>query len=458
MNLFGYKISRNSKKDPSKSLNSSSGINPALFSPTLITNGQPVWRNLSELSDQISAYHDNFVVNALFNIRAEAKASVEWFVKDLTTKELTPINNYDDDKGALRNLILNPNPLQNGKEWIKQDSVNYDVFGDSYVYATVPAAFDVNYLNITTLKNLPPYLVSPVLTGRWLESTTLEEIITRYDLTTNGDTKSLSTNQVFHQNNVNILLDQSFTQGRSKLIALKKPISNIDEAYKARNVLINKRGAIGMISPEAKDDAVGAIPFEDEQIKQMQESAAKYGIQEDQYMFMFMHQPMKYTNIAMNVKDLGLIDEVSHAAMPICHSYGVPVEILKHWIQTGTLGSDSDVAQKKLYEDTIIPEVQDRVSGLNRFLKTKDKNIELVGSFDHLKVLQSDKKKEAETNKIKTETAEKKFFTGAILYGEYIVACDGEVKDSEFEKMYYYQLPSEMRDIIKPKQLKHPIE
>lgn len=269
-----------------KALNLNS-FSPKLFAPTIITNGLPVWRNLSELSYLIECYHENPVVNAVFNIRADAKANVRYFVRDLKTLEETPLSQYTKDGGKLKQLLTKPNPLQSGREKTKQNSVNYDVFGNSYVYATAPIGFSTDYKNITSLKNLAPYCIAPVLTGKFLEATEINEIIKRYDFTINGKTKPIEVEKVLHMNNVNIVLDKNFTGGRSKLIALRMPISNIDMAFEARNVLGSKKGALGIISPDKGNAELGSIPFSPDEKNELQQSEKEYGLLDNQNHFMF---------------------------------------------------------------------------------------------------------------------------------------------------------------------------
>ena len=222
-------------------------------------------------------------------------------------------------------------------------------------------------------------------------------------------------------------------------------------AFEARNVLGTKKGALGIISPEAKNEELGSLPFQPEQIEQIQEAEKKYGLRNNQDHYMISPAPMKFTKIAMNVKELGLFEEVSHSSMPICYSYGVPVGLVKNWIQTGTLGTDSDEEQKRMYSDSIIPQTEDDTEAVNEFLNLREHGIELVASFDHLKFLQADKKKEAETNKTKTETAEKKFFTGLTTYGQYAIACDVELYSKALENKYFFELEPEIQAAISPK-------
>lgn len=409
-------------KDTLKSLSKTTSL-PTLSS-TYISNDRPVWKNFTQLSFLLDCYCENPIVQATVNIKAKAFSNMRFFVKDLRTGDTMPLDEYDNDGGALKKLLDRPNPLQSTFEWLRQLKVNFEVFGNSYNYASVPVGWETRfgYEDITVINNLPSYGIAPVLTGRWLEAETKEEVIKEYQLSDfNGKKKILPTQTVFHCNNENIKFNQHFTEGVSDLIALQKPISNIEYAYESRNVLIRKRGAIGAWTSEKKDEAMGNVPLNESEIKDVQEAFGKYGLLENQYQQIISPQPLKWQKTAMSVKDLMLFEEIEADAIAIANAKGVPELLLKYYIKGGTF-NNLDASEKRLYDSTIIPETNDFMVGLNHFLKTKEREIELIGSFDHLNILQVNKKDEAETNKVKQETALAAFQIGATTYNDYLTA------------------------------------
>ena len=291
---------------------------------------------------------------------------------------------------------------------------------------SVPVGYESSFApqDINSLSNLPPYAMVPVLTGNWLDATKRDEIIKEYHLSNfNGVMKKLNTNTVFHANNENIRLDQHFTEGVSDLVALQKPISNIDRAYESRNVLINKRGALGAWTSEKKDEAMGSLPLDETEIETVQKAFEKYGLLDDQYQQVISPMPLKWQKTAMNVKELMLFEEIESDAIAIANSKGVPELLVKYYIKGGTF-NNLDASEKRLYDSTIIPEWNDFQIAFNHFLNTKEQGIEIVGSYDHLNILQINKKEEAETAKIKQETALAAFRVGAITYNDYLAEID----------------------------------
>ena len=383
-----------------KSLDITRNLNA--LSSTHIINGTPVWRNLSTLKYLLECYKENFIVQTVINIKADAFSNMEFIVKDIKTGDETPLREYDKDGGKLKALIAKPNPLQSTFEWLKQYKVYLEVFGNSYSHAFVPVGFeeDFNYIDIQTINNLPPYYMTPVLTGSWLKATTKSEIISRYDFSGfNNLKKEFNTEVIMHSNNVNITFDEHFTEGVSKLVALKEPITNISMAFESRNVMIRKRGALGILTSDKKDGVLGNIPLKPEEIEETQEANRKYGLLDNQFGLLISPQALKYQKMAMSVKDLMLFEEIESDTIAIATDFGVPESLVRQYIKKGSLGSDSDVDEKRMYDSTIIPEAKDFMVVLNNFFKTEEQGIELLGSFDHLKVLQTNKKDEAEKDK-----------------------------------------------------------
>lgn len=407
------------------------------------------WINLTQLIYMMRCYYENPIVNAVINAKADAHGNMKYKVKVLKDDDEIPLEDFDLDGGKLKNLLQDPNPLQSGEEFNKQFSVNYDVFGEAYVYASIPLGFkNWNWTDVNVLNNLPPYCMSHQLSGMWLDATEKEEIIKEYKMRVfNGKTRDFEPGHVMHLNNVNITLDRNFVNGKSKLLGLQKPISNIDLAYESRNVLIKKRGAIGAWTSEKKDDAMGSLPMSDKEIKIAQEAFSKYGLLEDQYAQVISPMPLKYQKTAMSVKELMLFEEVSTNAIAVCNAFGVPEDYARWYIKTGGLAKENNNSTKRLYDATIIPEAVSRVRGINNWLKLGDAGYQLIPSFDHLNVLQTNKKEAAETLHKREQAHLSALKVGAITFGQYCSALGFPV-DPSIENLRIWELTPEQLNAL----------
>jgi len=142
-----------------------------------------------------------------------------------------------------------------------------------------------------------------------------------------------------------------------------------------------------------------------------------------------------------------LDEEIQQSAIAICNGKGVPENLLRYYIETGGLSKETNNAEKRFYDSTIIPEAKDFMVNLNNFFKTQEHGIELLGSYDHLNVLQANKKDEAQTKKFNIEAAEKAFKMGAVDYN-FVLACLGLPNDATIGSKRVWDLTPEELNAI----------
>ena len=390
----------------------------------------PKWIRLKDTKDFENAYTYNPVVQSVINIKAKAKANVIWQVKAIDTGEL--LSEKENDKAVKKAyaLMRKPNPLQTSKEFMLHSSVYFDTFGNNFIYANSPFE-KVDLLNVSTLINLPTQAISVKLTGKWLDQTELSDIIKEYKLKGAGGTGQIIAtyrpDEVLLLNEVNITSEAPNIVGVSKLMALKAAISNIQISLEARNVLMQKRGALGIFTSDRKD-ATGAYPLLPQEKKEVQEEFDEYGIRKKQYQYIISRFPLKFQRTVMTVAQLMLFEELSSDTILICNSFGVPEILAKNYLK-GTTYENQDKSERRLYSGAVIPETESYARGLNDLLKTEQYGIELYPSFDHIAVMQDDEKEKSEVEKNRSATYKEKFIHGACTYNEWRLASGDEAVD-----------------------------
>lgn len=384
-------------------------------------------------------YQTNPIVNAVINIKANAFSNLRFKIEDLKTGEILPLEKYQDSNVKL--LLTKPTAFQNIQEWLKKYKTDEGVFGNTYTYASVGIGMPMRLDNINTLNLLPPYLTKPVATGKWLETRDIKDIIKYYrfkNVNSNNQIEKYDPERVMHLNESNIEYNLDFLKGKSKLVALAKPVSNIDKALESRNVLIRRRGALGFLSSDKQDASLGTLPLDAQEVQQVQDAYKKYGTLGDQYQLMIFNQPLTYQQMGMSVKDLMLFEEVESSTITIANAYGVPELLVKQYVNGGTF-ENLTASERRLYDSTIIPETEVFIKGLNDFLKTSEAGIKIHGTYEHVKVLQKSQKEESETNKTKEQTALSAFKVGAINYNKYLQAI-GLPQDEQIGELRVWDL------------------
>jgi hypothetical protein len=374
-------------------------------------------------------------------------------LREIETKEIIDSKHkrYKEFKEFL-NLLKHPNPLQSTWEWLKFSSINLDLFGNSYDYFSVPVGSEKNftYKDINVINNIYPYIIAPVLTGKWLDATSIDEIISAYEINMpNGLKRKILPNQILHLNYPNITLDASFTRGESKIKTLQKPLSNINAALESRNVLIRRRGALGAWTSDAKDPTLGVTPLTEAEKKEVQEDFKDYGMLEDQYLQIISRHPLKYQQTALPVKDLMLFEEIATDAIYIANQLGVPELLLKNYIQ-GTTFENQEKSVIRMYQDTTIPEANEKINAFNSYLKLSDYGVELYGSFDHVSILQKNIREQANAKSLDSKRLRDQFFAGAITYNQWLIGT-GIQPDEKFGEKRIWDLTPEQIAVITSK-------
>jgi hypothetical protein len=455
MNLFGYEFKKASLKAKAPQqqgrMDLLGGIGSAAAS----------WIGYGSDLEYLAAFDRNPVLRAIIELKAKAKSNLIFKIWDEKAENYINLSKTRrPDLLNIINILSKPNPLQSYSEWQLLSEVNYSIFGNSYDYATLPDGFlDVNYQTITSIRQLPPYLMGYVLTGRYFDQTTIEGIIEKYVLQLPTGQKDILPAQIFHRNDVNITFDQNFIKGVSKLQGLTMPLTNIEKAFESRNVIIRKRGALGMFTSDNKDGAGSTYPLLDNQMEQVQKDLEKYGALDDQWQYMFLRYPMSYHKTSLNMDELKLFEEVSADAMLVCNAFGVPEVLLKLYLEGATF-ENQEASERRLYQSTIIPETSNQMDYLNRWLKTHDGGIRLDATFDHIPVLQANKKDEALTKKENSAYLEKLWMQGAITHNEWLLGiglpkyAGGDVRiwDLTEEQLKVIQKTAAPKEVTEPTQ------
>ena len=382
----------------------------------LLAAQSPIWSNFKTYA---LIYNTVSAVRTVLDIKADAAANVRFIVRDLDTNEIIPFNSGNTMADKLYSLLANPNPLESTKEFFRADQIYHDTFGKSFIYASVPAGLEnrVNIDSIDTLTSLPTHFVRTYYTGKYFDTLTVNEIIDRYEFSDGLVRKEFNPNTILQRSNVSMDIPNLGRNGDisarelSKLFSLNKEISNFIISLESRNVIGKRRGALGIFSSMLKMGG-DMMPLSDKLSKDVDQAFEKYGTLEHQNMFVHTKAPLHFSRTAMSTKDLMLFEESQQATIATAHSYGVP-DALVNLDSKGITFENQKESEKILYNRTVIPEMIDRTNDLSLFMKLPEFKLKLEASFAHVDVLQSNKKDEADTKKITSETSESLFLAGA---------------------------------------------
>ncbi len=303
--------------------------------------------------------------------KAKMFSNIEWKLFDKKTgKDLEDVE--------LMTLLKNPNVMKSGNNWLEEFKMQEQVYGNQFMYKFKPTGL-TNYPQ--ALWNISARYMQPVTSGKVFKQTELDKIIIRYDFIDGGKKESFNTNEIMYTA-INDLDNPVI--GTSIINSLSKVLTNIDLAYQYRNIIMKKRGALGVLSRDAKD-TTGALTFDKDGIKkdlhaQYQE---QYGIGDNQMQIFLTDTALKWQAMSYPTKDLLLFEEIDANTLAIIDAFGMNANIFSTKVATFENVKQSLIS---VYQDTIIPEADKFAQSLSKFLNLPD-NYNLVASYDHIEIL-----------------------------------------------------------------------
>jgi hypothetical protein len=373
-------------------------------------NGKSVFHfKYSGHNSAVRAYEICPPVNAIINRKAQAYINGKTWVLNLDGKQAGKVATTVEAK-KLQALFEKPNPLQSWKQFEAQGYIYQQLFGYTIVLPIKPVGFKDN-IDATALWNIPPSMVDIEETNKLFYQSDTKGIIKQIVLNYKGTQSILNVEDIY------ILKDftpsfRSLVLPDSRIHALELPINNIIGAYESRNVLINYRGALGILSQDPGNGNYGSLPMGDDHKLQLQQDLRRYGLKNHQWQFIITSASLKWQQMGIATKDLMLFEEIEAGIQAICDSYNYPYQLLSS--AKGTTFSNLNEGKKLLYQDATLPESESIYEQWNQLFNTKKYNLKIDKDYSHVAVLQEDKQQSAQARKTLNEALTIEFQNGLI--------------------------------------------
>lgn len=337
----------------------------------------------------------------------------------------------------IKKLLARPNPLQSWKQFEAQQKVYVQLFGFCLMLPLgVPVGFPK--WEATSLWNIPPFMLDIEETEKLFYQSDQNSIIKKIVLEYKNTRTVLNASDIYFFKDIT----PSFTSlviPESRVCSLEMPINNIIGAYESRNVLINYRGALGIISPDGAT-AGTSLPLRDEDKTALQQQFMNYGLKNNQWKFILSNANVKWQQMGVATKDLMLFEEIDDDIQRICDQYNYPYRLLSSNKSNSLGGSDLKEFKKLLYEDAIIPEADSMYEQWNNFFELDKYGMRIEKDFSHVAALQEDDQKRAAARKTRNEALQIEFFNNMITLNRWLELNGEDPIEGDNGKKYYYEL------------------
>ena len=420
------------------------------------SNGSPVWIGLDTKQMQFWAYIYCSPLASVIDRLAEADTN--GIVRFVDAEDGTPIKNVNKNPRLLRikKLLNKPNPWQTWEEFDAEQVVICKVFGYCPVFAVGPSGMDKSYTK--ALINLNPAICTPI--SNYDEFNLFEDIrqnkrrylIKEWQLHIFGQTYNISSEDV-------ILVKDGFVSKGvdhlglplSKIHGMDFFVSNICAAMEADNVLLKKKGPLGVFSYDPGKDMAGAVPLEPDAKDNLQKDLMRYGLTVGQIQYVISTMPVKWNAMSFNVRDLMTKETIRQAIDGICDRFGYPAELMSGKNATY---ENRNSSEKWVYNNNVIPFSLRRMTRYNEFFELEE--VIIRKDFDHLPVLQEDIVKAGEAYKSEAEGLDIEWKAGMITWNQWQKAkgrdnVDGfDIYYPEYIKKFPQMNLNAPKDVKKP--------
>lgn len=311
-------------------------------------------------------------------------------------------------------LFTKPNPLMSMKQLVYQ-AVCYEILtGREFWTMNKPETLGNDYKSVLSWYNLPAHQVR--VDQKKIDpysATEITDFVNKYSIPGhNGGTRNFEPREVMPL--VNFALNKSFDMNscRSYLLGAEKAIKNLIPVYEARGVLYIKRGALGFIVSRKTDDSGTVNLTKTEKLELENDYQKTYGLTDGRQTVGITGMPVDFIRTGMSIEELQPFDETLADAVAIYATLKIPRHLVPSKDTSTFANAEADI--KAFYEDVIIPwakkyaEIWTDGFGFSFYKKS------VYPNFNHINILQADKKKEADTAKVATEVAVLKYEKGII--------------------------------------------
>jgi phage portal protein BeeE len=339
-----------------------------------------LWRRDDDPQKYKEAYDSCAPLSSVINHKAKAYADGQVQIVNPNTNKYVRGQYKQWEK-----LMQRPNPIQSGRQFFKQLHAFVSINGYAVVLKMYPSGFkDMP----SKLWVLPYWCIEVDDKNEAIYKTSERELKSGFWFTYNGQRTKLNPDDIILITDDNGDIDEDTWLPYSKIKQLSYPITTILSAAEAEVTMIQRRGALGILSNNGAD-AAGQIPLNPDDIKNLQADFARYGLSKNQDQVIVTNAALNWQSMTYPTRELMLHESYYKGIQDICNAYDFPYELTPYSERKNLANVDS--FDTILYQNAIIPEANAIDEQLT--LQLDPENVKIEHDYSHLPALQPDEKK-----------------------------------------------------------------
>lgn len=400
-------------------------------------NGSIQWENLQGSERLKRIYEICSPLSSIINHKAKCYASGNLEVLNANT------DNYVRGKyKEWEQLLNNPNPLQSKRQFFRQLYTYTVLNGFCLVYKVYASGFKDRPYKLWVL---PYWCIEVMDKYKPLQELTKDEFLDNIYFTYGGVRTKLDPDNLILFTDETGDLNERTWMPISRVAQCQYPITEVLSAVEANVTLIQKKGAIGILSNQSQD-AAGHISLTADQQEQIQRDFQKYGLTREQWQVIITSANLQWQPMAFPVRDLMLHESYLKSVKDICFAFDFPLPLVPHSDQSTY--NNIRQASINLYQNAIIPEADALDEQLMIGLNAADNNIRIRHDYSHIAVLQESQEELGKGRKMLNEAFKIEWDNGLITKNEWLKGLGEDEKPEEIFKKYKFQLTPEELGVI----------
>lgn len=289
----------------------------------------------------------------------------------------------------MRNLLEQPNPLQNFQSFVKQIEINLRLFG----FCPIALVRGMSGVLPAAMWILPPERFHLKGTGDYARCIELKDVVERVYLDWNGSQIELEPWEyvIIHDGYVSVpSLSGGEISFQSSTDNLSSSVSNWVASMSASHTLLVNGGPKGIISGAKVDEMGNTAITSKEEDEIRKKFKMRYGLVGKEYPIVVTRQMLTWIPLDFDADKLKLHEEDSRCTAAICNAIGLNPNLFND-----AKYDNQESAKKSAYQDVVIPDSVKIASYLTKSICPDGACVKI--DFSGVECLQANKEMEANT-------------------------------------------------------------
>jgi hypothetical protein len=407
-------------------------INPAF--KFFIDNSGIEWRDFGNYQALIRAYVECTPLSSIIANKAKSFAGGKM--------EVLNANTLNYVRGAYKEweqLLNNPNPIQSRQGFFKQIYTYLQLQGYCILLKIYPSGFRDRP---SKLFCLPFWCIDIEDRNKPLHDIQQDDLYRDIYFCYGGKRTLLNPKDIIIIRDDTGIYNERTWMPKGKVELLRNPITTFLSCDEAEITLIQKKGALGILSNKTSDKS-GYVPIGEEEKQELQNDFQRYGLSRSQWQYIITSANLEWQPMTFPASELQLQESSVKAVKAMCDKLGYYYELTAYSERKNL--SNVNSFDRMQYQNFVIPEAEDIMEQITQGL-VGDLPILMRMDYSNAPALQQSDEAKGKGLQALNQALQIEWDNGLITRNDWLEAIGKDkVSNPEFDK-YKFEVQAEMEE------------